>query len=322
MKALQVTQGREFRILDLPVPEVGPGEVRVRVEAISICTQWDLHLRHNDPMYPGHQFVYPYTPGQPGHEASGFVDAVGEGVTELQSGQRVSVWRDPGHQMLGAYAQFMVRPVHDVIAVPASLPPVATAPVELAMCVACSVLQMKRFGAIAGKRIAVLGLGPAGQIAGQMLRAEGAAYLIGIDPVEARRALADDWADRTWTPDAAREALPLRPDAHLDSAIDCVGAKATVEFLMDRTLEVVQLFGVQREDYAFTFRHYIGLCLCGYPPHRREAAEYAVGLLEAGKLDLRPLITDCLPLERYAEAIDRLERQEAMKICLLPWADG
>jgi len=320
MKALQIIGGSEVQVLDIPVPEPGPGEVRLRVDAITICTQWDLHLRQNEPMFVGHQFHYPYTVGQPGHEASGIIDAVGEGVTELPIGARVSVWRDPGHDQTGCYAQYAVRPAHDVILVPAHLPVVATAPVELAMCVACSILRMKSMGVIAGHRIGVTGLGPAGLIAIQMLRAEGASQVIGIDPVASRRALAIQLgADVAYAPDEATAALSERPNPVLDSAIDCVGSRRSVHFLMDRVADTVTLFGVQREDFTFAVRHYIGLRLCGYPPHHRAAAEYAVSLITDGKLDLRPLISHVLPMTDYAHAIDLLERQEATKVCLLPW---
>jgi len=82
---------------------------------------------------------------------------------------------------------------------------------------------------------------------------------------------------------------------------------------------VVALFGVQREGYVYEPRHYSGLRLCGYPGHSREAAEYAVDLIERGLLKLAPLVTHHLPLERYAEGVDLLERQEAIKVCFHPW---
>jgi threonine dehydrogenase-like Zn-dependent dehydrogenase len=61
--------------------------------------------------------------------------------------------------------------------------------------------------------------------------------------------------------------------------------------------------------------------LCGYKGHCRESAEYAVDLIRGGRLDLAPLTTHRLPLERYAEGIALLEKQQAIKICFLPWAE-
>lgn len=322
MKVLQVLGGSEFTLLDLPVPEPGPGQVLLRVDAVTTCPQWDLHLRHNEPMFLGHTFQYPYTPGQPGHEATGEIVAVGEGVTEVAVGDRVSAWRDAGHQRPGCYAQYVVHDSNSVIRVPAHLPLEATAPVELAMCVGATFLMLKEMNVLPGRRIGVTGLGPAGLIAAQMARAEGASEIIGFDLSEQRRALAASFAvEAAYDPRDDLDALfPARPKApRLDSGIDCVGAKASVEFLMDHTRDTVALFGVQREEYVFAPRHYGHLRLCGYPGHSRIAAEYAVGLITAGKLDLSRLVTHHLPLERYAEGIDLLEKQQAIKVCFHPW---
>ena len=316
MKQLQVGAGRSFEILDVPIPTPGPGEALLKIEAVTTCPQWDLHLRHNEPMFAGHRFHYPYTPGQPGHEATGTVEAVGAGVTELAVGDRVSAWRDAGHNQPGCYAQYVVHKAESLIKVPVGLPAEALGPVELAMCVGASFLMLRQMELIAGRRFGVMGLGPAGLIALQMARAEGALEVIGFDLSEARRekglalGLTEAWDSRV---EAAAQ-LPL-----LDTSIDCVGAKITVEWLLDRTRENLALFGVQREDYTFAVRHYTKRLL-GYPGHSRAAAEYAVGLIERGLLDLAPLVTHHLPLEEYDEAIDLLERQEAIKVCFWPWA--
>lgn len=323
MKILQVRSPRAFEILDVPTPRPGPGEVLLRVEAVTTCPQWDLHLRHNEPMFLGHRFFYPYTPGQPGHEATGEIAAVGAGVTGFAVGDRVSAWRDPGHGKPGCYAQYVVLRSENVLGVPASLAPEAVAPVELAMCVGATFRMLRAMDAVRGRRFGVAGLGPAGLIALQMARAEGAAEVIGFDPLEDRRtralALGLDAAHDP-TDENLADRFPVRPAASsLDCAVDCVGAKASVEFLMDRTRDVVALFGVQREDYTFAPRHTSGLRLCGYPGHSREAAEYALRLIESGALRLAPLVTHHLPLEEYGRGIDLLEARQAVKICFRPW---
>jgi len=324
MKILQVHEGGRGVVLDAPTPVPGPDQVLLRVLGVATCPQWDLHLRHNEPMFVGHRFEYPYSPGQPGHEATGVIEAVGAHVTEFSLGDRVSAWRDAGHQRHGCYAQFVVLEAANVIKVRADLPLEATASVELAMCVGASFLMLKEMDVIQGRRFGVMGLGPAGLIAAQMASAEGAAEVIGFDISGARR----DYAVRSVGVDAAldprsaqEERLPKRSQSGaLQSGIDCVGAKASVEWLMDHVRDTVALFGVQREPYSFEVRHYSpALRLCGYPGHSRVAAEYAVGLIEAGKLDLSPLVTHRLPLERYEEGIGLLERQEAVKVMFTPF---
>ena len=322
MRTLQVTGQRRFEIQDVAIPSPGPGEVLMRITAVTTCPQWDLHLRHNEPMFVGHRFHYPYTPGQPGHEATGYIEAVGPGVPELSPGDRVSAWRDPGHAAPGCYAQFVVHKAEDVIRVPDGLPDESLAPLELAMCVGTVFRLLRTMDAVRGRVVGIAGAGSAGLISAQMARAEGAIEVIGFDPSPGRREAAVRLGfDSCHDPNTVgTSAFPLRTGgSRLQTSIDCVGAKAAAEFLMDRTRDVVALFGVQREDFTFAVRHH-SLTLCGYKGHHRESAEYAVRLITEGKLDLAPLVTHRLPLERYDEGIDLLERQEAVKVCFLPWA--
>jgi threonine dehydrogenase-like Zn-dependent dehydrogenase len=322
MKILQVISPSQFEILDRPIPTPGPGEVLMQVLAVTTCPQWDLHLRHNEPMFVGHQFQYPYTPGQPGHEAAGEVAAIGPGVTGLAPGDRVSAWRDPGHQAPGCYAQYVIHRADNVIKTPDRLPIEALAPLELAMCVGTVFRMLAEMNALQGRVFGVTGLGPAGMVALQMAKAEGVAAVFGFDPLPERRELAQKLgADGCYDPsDDLGAAFPVRPKTpRLDASIDCVGAKSSVEFLMDRTRDVVALFGVQREAYTFAPRHYT-LRLCGYKGHHRASAEYAVSLIEANRLDLGPLVTHRLPLEQYGKGIDLLEARQAIKICFLPWS--
>jgi threonine dehydrogenase-like Zn-dependent dehydrogenase len=219
----------------------------------------------------------------------------------------------------------VLLPAENVIHVPHNLPFKATASVELAMCVGASILMLKDMNVLQGKRVAINGLGPAGLIAAQMARAEGASEVVGFDlnPNRCRYALEHAGLTEAITPEqAVADACPVRPSRpKVDTGIDCVGAKRSVEWLMDRTLDTVALFGVQREEYIFAPRHYHpALRLCGYPGHSRQAAEYAVGLMGSGGLDLGILITHEMPLAEYNSGIDLLEQQKAIKICFTPWA--
>lgn len=287
----------------------------MRVEAVNTCVQWDLHLRHNEPMFVGHQFVYPYTPGQPGHEATGYVEAVGPDVTGFAPGDRICAWRDQGHDVWGCYAQYVILKAENAIQIPEGLPPEAWASLELAMCLSTPLRNLRDLGAIAGRRFGVMGLGPAGLIAVQMARAEGAAQVIGFDLIPERRQMALTLgADVCYDTTAAD--LPLR--STVDTAIDCHGARESVQWLMDHTAETVALFGVQREDYTYGVQH-AGLWLLGYRGFSRESVEYARDLVIAGKLNMAPLATVQLPLERYDEGITLLEQRKALKICFRPW---
>jgi D-arabinose 1-dehydrogenase-like Zn-dependent alcohol dehydrogenase len=313
VKILQVTSPTSFEIQEVPIPEPGPGEVLMRVDAVNTCVQWDLHLRHNEPMFVGHRFVYPYTPGQPGHEATGYVEAVGSDVTGLQVGDRVCAWRDQGHEVWGCYAQYVILRAGNAMRIPEGLPPENWASLELAMCVATAMLGLRDVGALAGKRVGVTGLGPAGLVALQMAKAEGASQVLGFDPIAERRELALTLgADACYDPLTVSDA-EIAPRGGMDSGIDCHGAKTSVEWLMDHTA-----FGVQREDYTYGLRH-AGLWVLGYRGHFRESAGYARGLIAGGKLDMAAFSQVSLPLERYGEGIDLLDQRKALKICYRPW---
>ena len=322
MKLLQIEAPGRAVWRDAPVPVPAAGEVLVRVLGVATCPHWDLHILGGQPMFPGMKLEYPYLPGQPGHEAVGDVVALGPGVTTLQVGARVAVWRDTGRRPQGCYAQFNNLRADDLLEVPANLHVAQIASLELAMGVEVSFQQLARLGGIAGRSIGLAGLGPAGLVAVQLARAHGAAEVIGIDPVAERRALAATLgAHRTMAPDAA--AWPAsRAAGALDDAIDLSGVPASIEFLMDRTRRCVTLFGVLREEVRFGPRHLFGpgLVLAGYGEHNHAAAETALRFITEGKLKLAPLMTHTLPFTRYAEGAELLRTKQAVKVLFDPWA--
>ncbi len=77
--------GSPLRLVERPVPEPGPGEVRVRVEACGVCGS-DVFLQKG-----GFGAGVPL-PIIPGHEAAGVVDALGDGVTTVALGDQVALY--------------------------------------------------------------------------------------------------------------------------------------------------------------------------------------------------------------------------------------
>ncbi len=322
MRCLQILEPGRAEVLDLPVPEPGPREVRVKVTCCNTCPQWDLHLAAGEPMFVGATLQYPYTPGQPGHEMTGVVDAVGAEVTAFRPGQHVVAWKDAGHQRAGCYAEYVLMAEEHLLAVPADVDPLRVASIELAMCVAVCVLDLRAMGAVAGRRAAVNGLGPAGLVAAQLLRAEGAVSVVGFEPSAARRefAVARGVVDAAYDPrdPATDQAVPRRRGpGGVEVLIECCGYPDAVRWAMDRTANHVALFAVQRHDYTYAPGHG-GLILVGYRGHHRQAAEYALERVLANELDLALLVSAELPLTEYREGIDLLRRQEAIKICYRP----
>ena len=321
MKQLQIVAPGRVEWRDVPIPEPGPGQVLVKILGVTTCPHWDLHLMDGVSMFPGGTIDYPYTPGQPGHEAVGEIVALGAGVTGLAVGMRVAAWRDQGHHVPGCYAQYNCLKAENAIEVPADLEAEAIASLELAMCVQVCFAPLLTLDTVRGKRFGVSGLGPAGLVAVQMAKAYGAREVIGIDPVEARRkAAAALGVTRVIAPDPTAFAAGRTTPEALDAAMDCTGVKPSIEFLMDRTREAVAVFGVLREDVSFGWRHWPGLALLGARSHSREGAERALELVKRGQLTLRPLVTHTLPFTRYAEGVDLLRRKQAIKVCFRPWA--
>jgi threonine dehydrogenase-like Zn-dependent dehydrogenase len=140
--------------------------------------------------------------------------------------------------------------------IPRQLTPARVASLELAMCVEVVFQRLAELGGVAGRRVGVCGLGPAGLVAVQLARAHGAAAVVGIDPIEGRRALAGRLgAGETVAADASAWPASRKDGRALDVAIDCTGLANAVEFLLDRTKNAVALFGVLREDVRYAPRH-------------------------------------------------------------------
>ena len=322
MMQLQIVAPGRAEWRPAPIPEPGEGQVLMRVEGVTTCAHWDMHIMSGEPMFPGRPLPYPYTPGQPGHEAVGRIAALGAGVGIPAVGARVVAWRDPGHHVPGCYAQYVCLAAENVLQAPEALEAQALAPLELAMCVQTSFDTLGQLGAVNGARFGVSGLGPAGLIAVQMARAYGARQVIGIDPIAARRDLAARLgADDVMAPDAATFAADRYGPQAFDAAIDCTGLPPSIEFLMDRSRHAVAAFGVLREEVRFGFRHWAGLSLLGAGAHNRRAAERALALVTAGKLQLAPLVSHTLPFSRYTEGIELLRAKQATKVCYLPWSE-
>jgi len=320
MKALQIMAPDQVEIVSCPIPEPGAGQVLVRVSEVNTCPQWDLHILSGRPMFARQSSIpYPYPIGQPAHEMTGTVAGLGAGVTEFQVGDQVSSWKDQGQDRLGCYAQYALFEAENLLPVPDGVDPARTTSLELAMCISTTILDLVRWNGLKNQRVGISGLGPAGLVAAQLARAEGASEIVGFEPNPTRAEFAADWCiDRAIDPTSPEgRAFPTRSSKQaLDTSIDCVGAAASFHYLMDHTREVVAVFGVQREDFLY---HHAGLRLFGYPGHHRQGAEYAMQRIVEGKLDLLPLTSARLPLERYIEGIELLRQQEALKICYLPW---
>ena len=169
--------GAPLELVTREVPEPARGEVRVRVEACGVC--------HSDSITVAGLFPFIRYPRVPGHEVVGKVDAVGEGVTQWQPGQRVGIgWYGgncrkcepcrrgdlvacqnpsiPGVTFDGGYADYIVAPAEALAAVPDSLKSADAAPL---LCAGITTFNaLRNSGAKPPATVAILGMGGLGHL--------------------------------------------------------------------------------------------------------------------------------------------------------------
>ncbi|WP_413796959.1 zinc-dependent alcohol dehydrogenase family protein [Streptomyces iranensis] len=264
MKAIVYDRPLEYRCAELPDPEPGPGEVRLRVRSAGVCGT-DAHL-HRGEFSPR----YPLTPG---HEIAGEVESTGEGVAELAVGQRVAVnnrvscggcancrrakpafctrLRDHGVTRPGGFAELIVVPAtacHPADDIPLDV-------VSFAEPVACAMHGMDILSPAPGGDVLVFGAGTTGLLLAQLLAGSGAGRVTVAAPTEAKLRLARDFgADETVVmdrrdPSAARTALrSLAPDG-FDTVVDATGALPVIEQCLPLTRDggTVFLYGMAGE---------------------------------------------------------------------------
>jgi D-arabinose 1-dehydrogenase-like Zn-dependent alcohol dehydrogenase len=178
MKVAQVPgPGADFQIVEREIPNPGPGQVRIRVQACGVCHS-DLFTKEG--WWPGIQY-----PRVPGHEVAGIIDEVGAGVSGWTVGQRVGVgWHGghdntcrecrqgdfrncrnlqiPGISYDGGYQEYMVAPVEALVALPESLTDVEAAPL---LCAGITTYNaLRHSGAFPGDLVAVQGIGGLGHL--------------------------------------------------------------------------------------------------------------------------------------------------------------
>lgn len=178
MKVAQVPKaGAEFEIVEREIPQPGPRQVRIRVQACGVC--------HSDALtkeggWPG--LTYPRIPG---HEIAGVIDALGAGVVNWKEGDRVGVgwhaWQDgtclscrrgdfpncpnakvSGIHFDGGYEEYMIAPIEALAKIPDSLDPADAAPL---LCAGVTTFNaLRHSGAMPGDLVAVQGVGGLGHL--------------------------------------------------------------------------------------------------------------------------------------------------------------
>jgi threonine dehydrogenase-like Zn-dependent dehydrogenase len=284
-----------------PVPEPATGQVRVRIEGCGVCAS-------SLPVWEGRPwFDYPRPAGSPGHEGWGIVDAVGDGIDDLQRGDRVALISGQ------AYAEYDVADREAVVRIPAELAdrPFPGEPFGCAMNI------WERSDVRPGQTLAIVGSGFLGLLLTQLATHAGA-HVVAISrrasALEAARlagaaevvSLEDPWAAR-------EQALRLTGGRGYDRVIEAAGLQATLDVASAIAAEYGRLViagyhqdGMRQVD----LQQWNWKALDVINAHERSVERYAGGVqravdaILAGRMDPFRFVTHELPVQRLDEAFE------------------
>ena len=342
MKA-QVFHGPgDLRFEEMPVPEPGPGEIVMRVEAALTCGTDVKVLRR------GHPVMIPHVPTVFGHEFAGAVARVGSGVAGLREGDRVVAANSApcgacrycraGRENLcehllfvnGAYGEYLALPPRLVTTNVVRLGPTLPARrAAFAEPLACALLGIERARVEAGMTVAVIGQGPLGCLLALVAAQRGARPLLvgkpgwrldrirelgiaecleaGSDLAASLRAAAGGGGV-----DVAVDATGL-PDVW-EQAVASVGRGGTVVFFGGCAPGTTVTLDTRRV-------HYEELALVGAFHHTPALIREAVALLESEALVPDGLLTHTMGLADVPKALGLMERGQALKVLIEPNTD-
>ena len=335
MKASRFLGNKTFAVTDLPTPHAGPGELVLRNQVCGVCGT-DVHIYHGE---PGSADVNP--PVVLGHEYSGEVVEVGEGVTGFAVGDHVTV--DPniycghcaycqnGKKQLcpsmeaigvtrdGGFAQYSRIPASQAFKLEPTVPWEAAAMAEP---LACCLHGIDLAGIQVGDKVCVVGGGAIGLLMVQLAKLSGASQIVLSEPNEKRRQVglqlgANAALDPT-RPDS-QEAFARVLDGGANVVIECVGNVPAVKsaFQFAGKGATVLLFSVPKVDATFDLPLFdvykkeltIKGSFVNPDTHAR-----AVALINSGKVDFDPIITHRFTLDQLPEAIAMQMSDASIKV--------
>jgi propanol-preferring alcohol dehydrogenase len=318
MKAVRLVEiGKPLEMQEIKVPEVGPGDVLVRVKAAGICHS-DAHYRSGvSPVDP--------LPLTLGHEVSGIVEEVGPHVKNFRPGDRVVLhymvtcgvceWCNKGSEQFclrgkmigkyrdGGYAEFILVPERSVFELPDEI---GFDQGAVMMCSSATALHaLKVAGLRPGESAAVFGAGGLGVSAIQLALAYSALQVYAVDLQPGKLELAEKLGAIPVDPargDPARQIIELTGGRGVDVALELVGLPVTMDQAF-RSLGVkgrVAIAGLT--DQKFEIEPYKYLLnreahIIGVSDHLAQEIPELFKWVQAGALELSHTVTNRLPLD-------------------------
>ena len=322
-------------------PQPGPGQVLIAVRAAGICGT-DLHIYHDE---------YPTQPPVTlGHELAGDVAAIGEGVTRVAPGDRITTEtyfhlcgtcrfcrsgkpnlcperRSIGSGVDGGFARYVVVPERNVHRLPDGLAFSEAALTEPLACVVHGALELPKV--TAGDVAVVSGPGAIGLLTLQVARASGAAVIVLGTAVDHRRLelaceLGATAAIDITTEDASATVQGLTGGWGADIVFECSGAGPAALGLLQHVRRGGQYaqIGLFGKPVAWDLDQVCmkELSVTGSNATVPSAWRTALRLLGEGQVRTAPLITGAYPLAGWADAFSTFEKREGVKLLLDPWA--
>jgi threonine dehydrogenase-like Zn-dependent dehydrogenase len=304
IRAAVIASPRETRMEMLPSRPPGESEVRVRLEGCGVC-------HSNLPAWEGRPwFQYPLSPGTPGHEGWGHIEAIGANVRGLQEGDRVAFLGSTG------YASHAVALARECV----KLPPTLDGRPFPGEAVACAVNIFRRSRIEAGQSVAIVGIGFLGALLTRLCSRAGARVI-----AVARRPFSQQLARRYGASEVVsmedhrtivERIAQLTSGTFCDRAIECVGEQWPLDLASELTRErgTVVIAGYHQDgprQVNLQLWNWRGLDVVN--AHERDPQVYVEGmrigvdLAARGELDPAPLLSHVYPLEKLGEAFEALK---------------
>jgi len=301
MQAAVVTGPGTMEVVSRPLPQPGPGQVRIRLEGCGVCAS-------NLTPWEGPEWMkFPTEPGGLGHEGWGFVDALGEGVTGLSLGERVATLS------YNSYATHDLAPVESVVPLPRSLDgqPFPGEPLGCAMNI------FRRSGIEAGQTVAIIGIGFLGALLTQLAASAGARVIaLSRRPYALEIARKAGAAETIAMNDHWRiieQVRDLTDGVFCDRVIEATGKQWPLDLAAELTRERGRLIiaGYHQDgprQVNMQLWNWRGLDVIN--AHERDPNIYAQGVREAveavasGRLDPAPFYTHRYPLDELDDALN------------------
>jgi threonine dehydrogenase-like Zn-dependent dehydrogenase len=319
MKAIVNTGINRVEWIEWPKPEPGPGQVRIRTAFCGICaTDLEMISGWNRTGYPA----------IPGHEWSGVVDAVGDGVENRLTGSPcvadniLSDGGEVGFEHPGGYGEHFLTEAKNIRLLPAGFPLDAAALIEpLAVCVR----GMKRLRLEDKRSALVIGDGPLGLLFISLLKLENVQDIVcaGGRPARLEMALSLG-ADRIFNyHNDAEDVSKALGKASFQTVIEASGTASGMKTALNCAagrgkILVIGDYGANRADFPWNMLLHNELELIGSNASA-DAWDEAVRLAVSCKVPLRRLISASFQAYDFANAIRMArESREAVKI-MLDW---